>query len=151
MAVLSTSGGWLWGAFFLSHRQFSDEFTLMIHAFCLIVRSHGNSSVSHEEKPAILVYLTARCILRTIGKKSNVKRNIMELFLDQSDQLAPLTAEPTNGEAPFPSPTRACMVCGQQAWQWNPTTQRYECGGNLVAHEEYAAWSRETFPWLSQS
>lgn len=51
----------------------------------------------------------------------------------------------------YPPPDRACLVCGKRKWQWNPEMRVYACGGNQVAHEEYAAWHRATFPWLVQA
>lgn len=61
---------------------------------------------------------------------------------------APDLAESREATPLYPPPDRACLVCGQHAWVWDPEKRVYACGGNQVAHEEYAAWRRATFPWL---
>jgi hypothetical protein len=63
---------------------------------------------------------------------------------DTNQEETPLTA----ADASYPSPMRACMVCGQHAWRWNAERARYECAGEPEIHAEYARWSHVTFSWL---
>jgi hypothetical protein len=75
------------------------------------------------------------------------------------NSLFDLPEEPTEApdvagspEAPlYPPPDRACLVCGERMWQWNPEKRVYACGGNRAAHEEYVTWHQATFPWLVQA
>lgn len=68
-------------------------------------------------------------------------------LFDLPPELAEAPNVTANEEATlYPPPDRACLVCGQRAWQWNPEKRVYACGGNQVAHEAYAAWHRATFP-----
>ena len=38
-------------------------------------------------------------------------------------------------EGPYPSPQRACYVCGKRAWTWNG--EGYRCASGESAHEDY--------------
>lgn len=70
--------------------------------------------------------------------------------LPEEQAVVPDVAE--NPEAPlYPPLDRACLVCGQHAWQWNPEKHVYSCGGDQTAHEAYTAWHRATFPCLGQT
>lgn len=43
--------------------------------------------------------------------------------------------------APYPPPSRACLVCGQQSWRF--IGDRYRCDSGAPAHQE-----RESMPWI---
>ena len=75
--------------------------------------------------------------------------NLFDQEAEQSATLPEIPGELATEATPlYPPPDRACLVCGERKWQWNPEKRVYACGGNLVAHDEYAAWHRATFPWL---
>ncbi len=65
-----------------------------------------------------------------------------------ADQPEQAEAESERSEPLYSPPERACLVCGQRAWKWNPATQTYECRGDQAAHAAYTAWHQATFPWL---
>jgi len=71
--------------------------------------------------------------------------------LPEEPAAAPDLAESSEATPLYPPPDRACLVCRQRAWQWNPEKRVYACSGNQAAHEEYATWHRATFPWLVQA
>lgn len=76
----------------------------------------------------------------------------MDLFdLTTAPAEAPEEAASSNDPPSYPPPARACLVCGEIAWQWKAEKQAYECGGDQAAHEEYAQWRQATFPWLAQA
>jgi len=39
-------------------------------------------------------------------------------------------------DGPYPPPRRACYICGQTSWIWDPEKNLYQCGSGDPEHEE---------------
>lgn len=77
------------------------------------------------------------------------EKNIMLDSTSLSEEASQPIPERT--PAKYPSPARACLVCGATAWSWDAETQAYICAGDMAKHQEHATWHKETFPWLTKT
>lgn len=64
----------------------------------------------------------------------------------QPDPSTPAKTDLQQEHGRPPALDRACYICGQRAWRWNPEIEGYECASGDPAHAERAQWLKDTFP-----